>query len=43
MNANTGELNNLHKQYLKCVDAKMTEYLSNPAVRQENKETEFCA
>ena len=43
MNADTGTLNSLHKTYLKCVDAKMTEYLNNPAARADNKETEFCA
>lgn len=43
MNAAAGELNGLHKTYIKCVDAKMKEYLSNAAVRAENKETEFCA
>jgi hypothetical protein len=35
MNAATGELNNLHKVYVKCIDEKMTAYLSNPAVRAE--------
>jgi len=43
MNADTGALNSLHKTYLQCVDAKMTEYLTNPAVRADNKEAEFCA
>ena len=39
MNASTGELNNLHKTYLKCVDEKMTAYLNG---KREEKETEFC-
>ena len=43
MNTATRELNGLQKTYLKCVDGKMKEYLANPAVRSENKETEFCA
>jgi hypothetical protein len=43
MNADTGALNSLHKTYLQCVDAKMTEYLTNPAVRADNKDAEFCA
>lgn len=43
MNAATGDLNNLHKTYLKCVDEKMTAYLTSSAARAENKETEFCA
>ena len=43
MNPNVSQLNSLHKTYLRCVDAKMTEYLSNATVRSENKETEFCA
>ena len=43
MNAATGELNNLHKAYVKCVDEKMTAYLSNAAARAESKETEFCS
>ena len=43
MNPNQSQLNSLHKTYLRCVDTKMTEYLSNPTVRSENKETEFCA
>jgi len=42
MNAATGELNNLHKVYVKCVDEKMTAYLTNAAARSENKDTEFC-
>ena len=41
MNAATGEVNSLHKTYLKCVDAQMKEYLNNPAVRGTT--TEFCA
>ena len=43
MNAATGELNNLHKVYVKCIDEKMTAYLTNPAARAETKEVEFCA
>ena len=42
MNAATGELNNLHKVYVKCIDEKMTAYLKNPSAR-DSKETEFCA
>ena len=43
MNVAAGELNGLHKTYIKCVDAQMKEYLSNAAVRAEDKETELCA
>jgi hypothetical protein len=42
MNAATGELNNLHKVYVKCVDEKMSAYLTNPQARSENKDSEFC-
>ena len=41
MNAATGEVNALHKVYLKCVDVQMKEYLKNPAVRGTT--VEFCA
>ena len=36
-------MNGLHKTYLKCVDAQMKEYLSNPAARAANKDAEFCS
>ena len=41
MNAATGELNNLHKIYLQCVDKEITNYLATPAPRAGT--TEFCA
>ena len=43
MNPNVSQLNSLHKTYLRCVDTKMTDYLSNAQARSENKDTEFCA
>ena len=43
MNVPTGELNNLHKTYLKCVDEKMTAYLGSAELRAEKKDDEFCA
>ena len=40
MNAATGQLNSLHKDYLKCVNEKMSEFLSKPSTRKDA--TEFC-
>jgi len=41
MNAATGELNNLHKLYLQCVDKEMANYLQSAQARTETA-TEFC-
>ena len=42
MNSQTAAVNAAHKQYLKCVDVKMTEYLSSPQLRAQGDAGEFC-
>jgi len=43
MQAATAAVNAAHKQYLKCVDSKMSEYLSSPQLRASGTAGEFCA
>ena len=38
MNAHQSQLNNLHKQYIKCIDSEMSSYLAAPTEGVK----EFC-